>query len=67
MMTNRERKQANRFLYRLQASGKINMFGAPKVLQDTFGFDRTEARQIFQDWGDNWSALYYDEYKKETE
>ena len=63
----KDRETAYRFLYQLQAGGRVNMYVAPKVLQDTFGFDRKQASQIFQDWADNWSALYYEKYKKENQ
>tara|TARA_B100000470_G_C19666022_1_gene335379 strand:- start:168 stop:350 length:183 start_codon:yes stop_codon:yes gene_type:complete len=34
----------------LQASGAINMFGAPRWLQDNYGLDRTQALSIFNAW-----------------
>ena len=34
----------------LRASGTINMFGAPKVLQDMFGLTKAEAFEIFTAW-----------------
>ena len=38
------------FLSELRDSGRINMFGAPKVLQDEFDLDKQEAREIFSEW-----------------
>jgi len=34
----------------LRASGTINMFGAPKALQDMFGLSKAEAFEIFTAW-----------------
>ena len=34
----------------LRASGTINMFGAPKVLQDMVGLSKAEAFEIFTAW-----------------
>ena len=38
------------FLDELRDSGQINMFGAPRVLQDQFDLDKKEAREIFGAW-----------------
>lgn len=38
------------FLDELRDSGEINMFGAPRVLQDEFDLDKEEAREIFGAW-----------------
>ena len=38
------------FLDKLRESGKINMFGAPKVLEETFGLSKKESREVFQSW-----------------
>lgn len=40
------------FLDHLRENGKINMFGAPAVLSETFGIPKSEARIIFWDWAD---------------
>ena len=37
-------------LNQIRESGKINMFGAPKVLQETFGLSKGEALYVFQEW-----------------
>ena len=37
-------------LNQIRESGKINMFGAPKVLQETFGLSKDEARYVFLEW-----------------
>lgn len=34
----------------LQESGKMNMFGAPRWLQDTYGFSKEQAQTIFKAW-----------------
>tara|TARA_B100001245_G_scaffold230663_1_gene210556 strand:- start:4443 stop:4640 length:198 start_codon:yes stop_codon:yes gene_type:complete len=34
----------------LQESGAINMFGAPRWLQDNFGMNRVQALGIFNAW-----------------
>ena len=38
------------FLNELRESGQINMFGAPRVLQDEFGLEKREAREIVSAW-----------------
>lgn len=38
------------FLNALRESGQINMFGAPHVLQDEFGLEKHEAREIVTAW-----------------
>lgn len=38
------------FLDALRESGQINMFGAPRVLQDEFGLNKYEARDIVGAW-----------------
>jgi hypothetical protein len=34
----------------LQESGQINMFGAPRWLEDNFGMNRVQALSIFNAW-----------------
>jgi len=34
----------------LQESGRMNMFGAPKWLQDSFGFNKEQAMTVFTAW-----------------
>ena len=34
----------------LRESGTMNMFGAPKLLQETFDLSKSEAREIFIAW-----------------
>lgn len=34
----------------LRESGQINMFGAPKWLQENFGLSKNEAREVFTAW-----------------
>lgn len=38
------------FLYGLRESGKINMFAAPMVLMEQFGYDKHLAKQLFFEW-----------------
>ena len=43
-------KEHKEFLDALRESGKTNMFGAGRYLQEEFGIDRTEAREILLEW-----------------
>ena len=38
------------YLEELRASGKTNMFLAPKFIQEEYGIDRMTARKFFVDW-----------------
>ena len=38
------------FLNDLRAGGTINMMGAPRELQNEFGLNKVQAREIFQLW-----------------
>ena len=38
------------YLDKLRLSGKTNMFGAGAYLQEEFGLDRREARDILMTW-----------------
>lgn len=40
------------FLDEVRESGKINMFGAASVLQEVFGLEKREARDILFQWMD---------------
>ena len=42
-------------LDRLRESGLINMFGAPKWLEDNYDLSKEEAREIFMEWTKNGS------------
>ena len=44
------------FLDELRASGATNMFGAGKWLQEEFGLEKGEARQILATWMKNFKA-----------
>ena len=46
-------------LYALQRAGTINMFAAPKYLQDTFGLSKQEATDIFLRWTEGYKQEYY--------
>ena len=39
-----------RFLVKLRNSGDTNMYGATPYLQEFFGLDRREARNILTEW-----------------
>jgi hypothetical protein len=41
------------YLDALRATGSINMFGAPKYLEEAFGLSKEEAREIFFAWTEN--------------
>lgn len=43
-------KEMFTFLDDLRESGQINMFGAPKVLQDAFGITKGESFEVFKAW-----------------
>ena len=43
-------------LDQLRESGKINMFGAPKWLQDNFGLSKEEAKYVFLQWVETFNA-----------
>ena len=43
-------KEMFTFLDDLRESGEINMFGAPKVLQDAFGITKAESFEVFKAW-----------------
>jgi hypothetical protein len=38
------------FLSDLRESGTMNMMGAPRELQNEFGLNKVQAREIFQLW-----------------
>lgn len=40
----------NDYLDEVRASGVINMFGAPALLQEKFGLPRAVAKAVFQEW-----------------
>ena len=43
------------FLNELRESGQINMFGAPRVLMESFGLEKKEAKDIFVAWTEQFS------------
>lgn len=43
-------------LENLRSSGKINMFGAPRWLQDNFGLDKSQAQLVFTKWTETFNA-----------
>ena len=40
----------------LRDSGEINMFGAPRWLQDNFDMSKSTAQAIFKSWSENLEA-----------
>jgi hypothetical protein len=40
------------FLDKLRDSGTINMFGAPKVLEESFGLSKKESIKVFKAWAE---------------
>lgn len=46
-----------RYLYKLQASGRTNMFGAGPYVQQKFGCDRAEACKIVVYWMNNYEKI----------
>ena len=49
-MGEKEKQELLQFLDELKESGSINMFGAPKVLQDFFDLDRITAFKVWEEW-----------------
>jgi hypothetical protein len=43
------------FLDNVRESGSINMFGAAPVLQEVFGLDRRDARDMLLEWMDTFA------------
>jgi len=48
---------AFKYLFRLQTSGKTNMFGAAPYLQSSQGMDKAEARTVLGQWMKNYEAI----------
>jgi hypothetical protein len=46
------------FLDNIRESGSINMFGAAPVLQEVFGLDRREAKDILLEWMDTFAERH---------
>jgi hypothetical protein len=46
-----------RYLFRLQESGRTNMFGAGVYLQNERGLDRQTAREVLTYWMSNYETL----------
>ncbi len=53
-ITKEDQDKYNIVLEAIRESGAMNMFGAPRWLEEEYGLSRTEARQIFK----NWTATY---------
>lgn len=41
------------YLDDLREGGTVNMYEAPRLLQQEFGLDKTEARAAFKEWADS--------------
>ena len=50
--------EVNEFLDRLRETGQVNMFGASPYVQEAFGVDRKEAKQLLLNWMDTFSARH---------
>jgi hypothetical protein len=46
------------FLDNVRESGSINMFGAAPVLQEVFGLDRHDARDMLLEWMDTFAERH---------
>ena len=46
------------FLDNVRESGKINMFGAASVLQEVYGLEKREAREILFQWMDTFGKRH---------
>lgn len=49
-MEEEKKQELLEFLDELKESGSINMFGAPKVLQEYFDLSRPNAIKIWEEW-----------------
>ena len=49
------------YLEELRRSGITNMYGATPYLQQEFGLDKFDARQILADWMKNYNPDDYEE------
>ena len=45
-----ETKKANTFLDNLRKSGTVNMFQAPKILEEVFNIKKKDARLLVANW-----------------
>jgi|TARA_R110002020_G_scaffold25616_3_gene83175 hypothetical protein len=45
-----QQEKANEILTELQESGVMNMFGAPRWLEERYGLPRQEAKELFIAW-----------------
>jgi len=61
-MQEQDRDDVYRYLDELRDSGETNMFGAAPYLQETFGFERSVARQ----WLLEWMRTFTDRHAKEA-
>ena len=48
-------KTVFRYLHNLQESGTTNMFGAGEYIQNNYGVEKKEARQILAHWMKNYN------------
>ena len=48
---------AFKYLFRLQTSGRTNMFGAAPYLQASQGLDKAEACTVLGQWMDNYEVI----------
>lgn len=45
------------YLFKLQESGRTNMFGAAPYLQKAYGLDKTEAKNVLLEWMENYETI----------
>lgn len=50
-------REAISYLFKLQQSGRTNMFGAVQYMVAELGIDRIEARDILTEWMTNYDKL----------
>ena len=53
-----DKEMVFKFLDNLRESGAINMFGAGTYVQDAFGLDRWEARDLVLEWMETFSTRH---------
>lgn len=49
------------YLEKLRRSGETNMYGAVPYLQNEFGLDKREAKDILIDWMQNYDQADYED------
>lgn len=60
-MTEEDKKMYFDFLERVRKTGKINMFGSGQVLQEVYGLNRYEAKDIVLEWMKTYERKNYEQ------